>query len=119
MPLIHCEINVIQTWSANCVITNFTGAGTFHNNWYKTLSSSCNFINSIQFKIATTIGQIFFNQPVTNNIRTYDSNWKIATGHGDYTGCLLGYTYSKKCYIIIAVRLYLFQKMLYNNSKFK
>ena len=29
MPLINCKINFILTWSANCVITNSTGAGTF------------------------------------------------------------------------------------------
>ena len=28
----------------------------------------------------------------------YDSNWKIATGQGDYTSCLLGYAFLKKCY---------------------
>ena len=29
MPLINCEVNLILTWSSNCVITNSTGAGTF------------------------------------------------------------------------------------------
>ena len=29
MPLINCEINLIITWSSTCVITNFTGVGTF------------------------------------------------------------------------------------------
>ena len=29
MPLIHCEVNLILTWSSTCVITNSTGAGTF------------------------------------------------------------------------------------------
>ena len=29
MPLINCEINLILTWSSNCVITNSTGTGTF------------------------------------------------------------------------------------------
>ena len=29
MPLINCEVNLILTWSTNCVITNSTGAGTF------------------------------------------------------------------------------------------
>ena len=29
MSLIHCEINVILTWSANCIVTNFTGGGAF------------------------------------------------------------------------------------------
>ena len=29
MPLINGGINLILTWSANCVITDSTGAGTF------------------------------------------------------------------------------------------
>ena len=29
MPLISCEVNIILTWSSTCVISNFTGAGTF------------------------------------------------------------------------------------------
>ena len=29
MPLINCEVNLIWTWSSNCVITDSNGAGTF------------------------------------------------------------------------------------------
>ena len=29
MTLIHCQVNLILTWSSTCVITNSTGAGTF------------------------------------------------------------------------------------------
>ena len=29
MPLINCEVNLISTWSRDCVITNSTGAGKF------------------------------------------------------------------------------------------
>ena len=29
MPLINCEVNLILTWSKDCVITNFTGEGNF------------------------------------------------------------------------------------------
>ena len=29
IPLINCEINLMLTWSSNCVITNSTGAGTY------------------------------------------------------------------------------------------
>ena len=29
MPLINCEVNLILTWSSNCVITDSNGAGTF------------------------------------------------------------------------------------------
>ena len=46
MPLINCEINLILTWSANCVISNATvnQATTFAITDTK-LCSSCNFIN--------------------------------------------------------------------------
>ena len=29
MPLIDCEVELILTWSTNCVITNSTGEGKF------------------------------------------------------------------------------------------
>ena len=29
MPLINCEVNLILTWSKDCVITNFTGEVKF------------------------------------------------------------------------------------------
>ena len=29
MPLINCEVNLILTWSRDCVITNSTGTGKF------------------------------------------------------------------------------------------
>ena len=29
MPLINCEVNLVLTWSKDCVITNSTGAGKF------------------------------------------------------------------------------------------
>ena len=29
MPLINCEVNLELTWSRDCVIINFTGAGKF------------------------------------------------------------------------------------------
>ena len=29
MPIINCEVELIQTWSENCVITNSTGKGKF------------------------------------------------------------------------------------------
>ena len=50
-------------------------------------------------------GKNFFNQPVKNNKVTYENIRKIATGQGDdyATGCLLHYTYFKKCYKMIAV----------------
>ena len=43
-------------------------------------------------------GRNFFNQPVKNDLKTYDSIRKIPIGQGDdYTnGCLLDYPYFKK-----------------------
>ena len=29
MPLINCEVNLVLTWSKDCVITNSTGEGKF------------------------------------------------------------------------------------------
>ena len=43
MPLINCEVNLILTWSKDCVITNSTGKGKFDRD--KVICSSCNFIN--------------------------------------------------------------------------
>ena len=51
--------------------------------------------------------QNFFDQPVKNNLRTYDNIRKIATGQGDdyTTSCLLDYNYFNKYYKIIAIDL--------------
>ena len=42
--------------------------------------------------------QNVFDQPVRNNLRTYDSIWKIVAGQGDdyTTGFLLDYNYFSK-----------------------
>ena len=52
-------------------------------------------------------GQKFFDQPVKNNLLTYDNIRKILTGQGDdYTnGCLLDYGYFNNCYKMIAVNI--------------
>ena len=52
-------------------------------------------------------GKTFFNQPVKNNLRTYDNIQEIANGPGDdyTTGCLLGCLYFKNYYKMIAVDL--------------
>ena len=44
------------------------------------------------------VGLIFYDQPVKNDLITYNNIWKIATGQGDdyTTGCLLDYPYFKK-----------------------
>ena len=52
-------------------------------------------------------GQNFFYQSVRNNLITYDSIRKTATGQGDdyATGCLLDYDYFKNYYKMIAIDL--------------
>ena len=51
-------------------------------------------------------GQNFFDQPVRNDLITYDI-WKIVTGQGDdyTTGCLLDYNYFKNLYKMIGLDL--------------
>ena len=52
-------------------------------------------------------GKKHFDQPVKNDIRTYDNIRKISTGQEDdcTTGCLLGYNYFKEHYKMIAIDL--------------
>ena len=49
----------------------------------------------------------FLDQPIKNDLKTYDNLRKIATGQGDdyTTGCLLDYPYFKKYYQLIAIGL--------------
>ena len=51
--------------------------------------------------------QNLLDQPVRNNLITYDSIPKIATGQGDdyTTGCLLDCNYFKGCHKMIAIDL--------------
>ena len=52
-------------------------------------------------------GRNFFNQPINNDIKTYENIRKIASSQGhDYTtGCLLDYIYFKENYKMIAINL--------------
>ena len=52
-------------------------------------------------------GKIFFDQPIKNDLITYENIRKIATCPGnDYTtGCLLDYNYFKNYYKMIAIDL--------------
>ena len=52
-------------------------------------------------------GKNFFDQPIKNDIKSYDSIRKITTGQGDdyTTGCLLDCNYFKKHYKMIAIDL--------------
>ena len=63
-------------------------------------------------------GRNLFDQPIRNDLRTYDNIIKIANGQGDdyTTGCLLDHPYFKKYYKLIAVYLSKQQK-LDSNSK--
>ena len=47
----------------------------------------------------------FFDQPIRNNIKSYENIRKIATGQGDdyTTGCLLSYPYFKENYKLIPI----------------
>ena len=51
--------------------------------------------------------QIFFDEPVKNDSRTYDNIWKIVTDQGNdcMTSCLLDYNYFNKYYKMIAIDL--------------
>ena len=52
-------------------------------------------------------GKNLFNQPINSDLETYENIRKIATCQGDdYTaGCLLGYSYFKDYYKMIAIDL--------------
>ena len=49
----------------------------------------------------------FFDQPISNDFKTYENIRKIATGQGDdyTTGCLLDYPCLKENYEMIAIDL--------------
>ena len=51
--------------------------------------------------------QNFFDQPVKNDLRTFDNMWKIGTGQeNDYAaGCLINYSYFNNFYKIIVIDL--------------
>ena len=61
-------------------------------------------IKDCDFKID---GKNFFDQPINNDIKTYENIRKIATGQWDdsTTGCLLDYPYFKENHKIIALDL--------------
>ena len=52
-------------------------------------------------------GKNFFNQPVKNDLKTYDNIQKISTCQGDdfTTSCLLDYNYLRERYKMIAIDL--------------
>ena len=52
-------------------------------------------------------GRNFFDQPIVNDIKTFDNIRKIPTGQEDNyaVGCLLDYPYFKKYFKLIAIDL--------------
>ena len=58
-------------------------------------------------------GKNLFDQPIKNDLKTYDNIRKVATGEGDdYTnGCLLDYPYFKKYYKLVGTDLSKQQKL--------
>ena len=58
-------------------------------------------------------GRNLFDQPIQNNLKTYDNISKIATGQGDdyTTGCLRDFNYFKEHYKLIAIDLSKEQKL--------
>ena len=58
-------------------------------------------------------GRKFFDQPIKNDLKTYDNIRKMSTGQGDdnKTGCLLDYLHFKKYYELIAIDLSKQQKL--------
>ena len=179
MPLINCEVNLILTWSKDCVISSATGETKFKItetklyvpvvtlstqdnakllqqlksgfkrtiNWNKyesniktfaqnrylnhlinasfqgvsrlfvlsfenendRTSNSIYYLPKVEIKDYNVMidGKNFFDQPVKNDIRTYDIIQNIPTVQGDDypTGCLLDYNYFKEHYKMIAIYL--------------
>ena len=58
-------------------------------------------------------GRIFFDQPIKNNLKTYDNIRKIVTGQDDdyTTGCLPDYLYFEKYYKLSVIDLSKRQKL--------
>ena len=52
-------------------------------------------------------GRNFFEQPIKNDIKTYENIWKITTGQGDdyTTDCLLDYNYFRKHHKLVSIDL--------------
>ena len=76
-----------------------------NNDWRR--SNKRYYIPNVEIKDYNVMidGKNFFDQPINNMIKTYENIRKITIGQGDdyTTGCLLDYTYFKKCYKMIAI----------------
>ena len=102
MPLINHEINLILTWSENCVVLS-----TNNSNQVATFAITDTDCHVSAVTLSTQERKVFFDQPVRNHPRTCDNIQKIATGKGgkNRTSCLLDYPCFKKYYQIIAIDL--------------
>ena len=132
MALINCEVNLILTWSKDCVITNSESEEKFAITETKlyvpvvTLSTQDNakllqqlesgfkrkinwnkYESSVKAFYVMIDGRNVFDQPINITTKTYGNIRKIATGQGDdyTTGCLLDYTYFKNHYKMFAIDL--------------
>ena len=80
----------------------------FQNDAQRT-SNKRYYILNVELKYYNVIidGKNFFDQPVKNDKVTWENIRKITVGQGDEytTSCLLGYTYFKKYYKMIAIDL--------------
>ena len=85
----------------------------FENRTYRTVHTIY-YVPKVEKKYNAIIdGRNFFDQPIKNDLKTYDNIRKIATGQGDdYTaGCFLDYPYFKENYKLIAIDLSKQQKL--------
>ena len=81
---------------------------SFENENDRTSHSNC-YLPKVEIKDYNVMidGKNLFNQPINSDLETYENIRKIATCQGDdYTaGCLLGYSYFKDYYKMIAIDL--------------
>ena len=81
---------------------------SFENTTDRTLNTKY-YLPNVEIKDYNVMidGQNFFDQPVKNNLRTYDNIRKIGNGQGDdyTTSCLVDYNYFKEYCKMIAIDL--------------
>ena len=81
---------------------------SFENKDDRTVHTKC-YLPTVEIKDYNVMndGQNFFDQPVKNDLRTYDNikNTEIGQGHDYTTVCLLNYNYFKDYYKLIAIDL--------------
>ena len=106
------KISTEKTNLGYLIDQNFQGVNrlfvsSFENEAQRT-SYKRHYLPTVEMKNYVIIDeQNFFDQLVRNNLITYDSVQKIATGQGDYytTGCLQDYDYFKNYYKMMVIDL--------------